>query len=140
MKSESFEAYTFINGRHRMQFARIYALLKETYWAKDRTVEAQRASMRHVLCYGVLDERRVQVGYARVLTDFATTFYLADVVVSPSLRGKGIGKAFLRYILSDPRLQNQKGILLTRNAQGFYEHEGFVRWGERCMLREQDHR
>lgn len=60
------------------------------------------------------------------------------MVVQRELRGAGLGKAFLQYLLNDPRFRNIKGILLTQDAQGFYEQFGFVRSGERCMLREWD--
>ena len=136
MKDQAYEGYTFTCKRYRLRFTDVRALLKTTYWANARTDATIRRSMRRTLCFGVLDARGRAVGFCRVLTDCATTYYLADVVLSEALRGQGIGLAFLRYVMSDERFCHLRGLLITRTAQGFYEHVGFTRYGERFMMKE----
>lgn len=140
MKEQQFGEYRFRQKRLWTRKKEVLALLSRTYWARERPWKQTKIALRNSLCFGVFDAKGKLVGMTRVLTDYATAFYLADVVVQEDLRGKGIGKAFLAYILSDTRFCNTKGILLTGDAQGFYEQFDFVRSGERCMLREYDKR
>ncbi len=140
MKDERYQGYIFSSKRWRLRKRDIMALLTTTYWANKRPWSQMKKALRHTIPFGVYDAKGRQVGMARVLTDYATTFYLADVVMQEELRGQGIGKAFMAYVLGDPRFANVKGILLTGTAHGFYEKFDFVRSGERCMLREYDKR
>ncbi len=136
MKDQPFKGYTFTCKRRRLAFPAVRALLCTTYWAKNRKDHIIRKSMRNTLCFGVLDASGKPVGFCRVMTDLATTFYLADVVLDERLRGQGIGLAFLRYVMSDERFCRLRGLLITSTAQGFYEHVGFTRYGERFMMKE----
>lgn len=136
MKDQHFGDYTFTCHRFRFRRKGVMPLLAQTYWAKMRKWSTVRRSIRGAIPFGVFDAHGKQVGFARVVTDCSTTYYLADVVIDESLRGKGVGIAFLRYILSDPRFNTRRGMLLTQTAHGFYEHEGFQRFGERLMMRE----
>lgn len=140
MKDQRYQEYRFSGKRWKMRKEDIMALLADTYWAKGRGWEQIRKALRHSLPFGIFDPKGKQVGLARVLTDFSTTFYLADVVVKEELRGSGLGTAFMAYVLSDPRFCNTKGMLLTRTAHGFYQRFGFVVEPRRCMLREYDKR
>lgn len=72
---------------------------------------------------------------ARVVTDFATTFYLADVIIDEKYRGKGIGKKLISTIVSDKRFSSLLGILVTKDAHGLYEHFGFVKDFKRAKTR-----
>jgi GNAT superfamily N-acetyltransferase len=82
-------------------------------------------SIQHSLCFGAfLDEK--QVGFARVITDFVTFAYIADVFVVPEHRGRGLAKRLMRAILAHAELQGLRRILLaTRDAHGLYAQFGF---------------
>lgn len=136
MKDQRYKGFTFTCKRRKLPLAPVRALLRATYWANSRSDCTIRRSMRHTLCFGVLNEKGAPVGFCRVLTDLATTYYLADVVLAEPLRGQGVGLAFLRYVMSDERFCHLRGLLITRTAQGFYEHVGFTRYGERFMMKE----
>lgn len=120
--------------RQRLQLDRIKALLAGTYWAHARSPETIERSIEHSICYGAYLDG-VQVGFARIVTDHATTFYLCDVVVDSACRGLGIGKKMVRHVLEDPQYEGMLGILATRDAHGLYEHFGFKPGGERFMSR-----
>ena len=109
-------------------------LLHTTYWAENRDPEVIRKSIENSIVFGVYDEDSL-IGMARVVTDFATTFYLADVVIDEKYRGNGIGKKLISTIVSDKRFSSLLGILVTRDAHGLYEHFGFKRDTERAMTR-----
>ncbi|MBE6883269.1 MAG: GNAT family N-acetyltransferase [Ruminococcaceae bacterium] len=118
--------YYISEERERIAPERVMELLKQSYWAEKRTLETIRTSMEHSLLYGVFEkETERQVAFARVITDFATTWYLCDVIVDEAHRGHGIGKMLIAHITSDPRLKDVFGMLLTRDAHGLYSQYGF---------------
>ena len=120
----------------KIPVSQLAELLHKTYWAENRPVEAMEQSVRHSLCYGAYDpEDGKLIGFARVITDYATTYYLCDVIVEEARRGKGIGKALLTEIVTDPRLCGLKALLLTRDAHGFYQHFGFREEPGRLMMK-----
>lgn len=94
-----------------MNFEKVNELLAQTYWANKRDDEKIRKSMENSLCYGAFNEGNEQIGFARVITDFATTYYICDVIVDEKYRGIGVGKALIKLITSDSRLQDMLGML-----------------------------
>ena len=117
----------------------VLKLLKQTYWAKDRSEDTIRKAINHSLCFGAyLTESKKQVAFARVITDYATTFYLCDVIVDEAFRGKGIGKKLVHTIVSDEKLKKLRGLLLTRDAHGLYGQFGFEKEKERGMTKNPD--
>ena len=120
----------------KIQVSQLAELLHKTYWAENRPVEAMEQSIRHSLCYGAYDpEDGKLIGFARVITDYATTYHLCDVVVEEAHRGKGIGKALLTEIVTDPRLCGLRALLLTRDAHGFYQRFGFREEPGKLMMK-----
>ena len=112
------------DDKNRLQIERICALLKTSYWAGERSRETIERSIEHSLCFGVYQNGE-QVGFARCVTDFATMFWLADVILDERVRGQGLGKALVDTILGHEQLQGLVGTLATRDAQGLYQRFGF---------------
>lgn len=128
--------YRIIDGAENMKLENIQRLLKMTYWADKRSPETVEKSVRNASCYGVyLDDVNKLVGFARVISDYATTFYLADVIIDPEYQRQGFGTALVSYVLSRPEYQGLRGILLTKNAHGLYRKFGFELNTERAMIR-----
>ena len=114
----------------------VIRLLRQSYWAAERSEQAIRTTIQHSLCFGAyLEENKQQIAFGRVLTDYAANYYLCDVIVDPAYRGKGVGKALVEAILFDKRLKDLKGILGTRDAKGLYEKYGFHIENNRFMIR-----
>ena len=110
----------------RLDRETIFQFLSQSYWAKGITREIVEQSIRHSLCFGAYLENK-QVGFARVVTDFATFAYLADVFVLETYRGQGISKLIVKSILGHPQLQGlRRWLLATRDAHGIYARFGFV--------------
>lgn len=100
-------------------------LSEEAYWCLGIPRETVESAIENSLCFGgyVGDD---QVAFARVVTDFATFGYLADVFVLPSHRGKGYSKLLIKTVMEHPRLQGlRRFYLVTRDAHGLYEQFGF---------------
>jgi GNAT superfamily N-acetyltransferase len=82
-------------------------------------------SIQNSLCFG-LYRAKEQIGFARVISDFATIAYLGDVFVLPEFRGRGLSKWLMQCVCSHPELQNlRRWILVTGDAHGLYERFGF---------------
>ena len=77
------------------------------------------------ICFGAYDGK-MQIGFARVITDSATFAYIGDVFVLPSHRGRGVSKQLMQAIRGHPDLQRlRRWHLLTRDAQVLYKQFGF---------------
>lgn len=122
----------------RLDLDVVHGFLSEaSHWAPRIPREIVARSIRHSLCFGAYDGQE-QVGFARVMSDYATFAYLADVFVLPSHRGRGIGKQLMATITSHPALQGLRiWLLYTRDAHGLYRQFGFTpsRCPERLMER-----
>src|ERR1700760_1076458 len=83
--------------------AYIHSFLSErSYWAKGIPVETTNRSIEHSLCFGIYRAGK-QAGFARVVTDYATFAWLADVFIDESQRGLGLGKKLVPAILAHPQ-------------------------------------
>lgn len=112
-------------------------LLSQSYWANDRPIEVIKKSIEQSLCFAIFDaETDVMVAFARVITDYATMYYLCDVIVDEKYRGNGLGKMLVDWITNkEDNLKGQYGVLLTRDAQGLYSQFGFSKYKESCMCK-----
>lgn len=124
----------------------IHSFLTNCYWAKGIPRDVIARSIEHSLCFGIYDGSQEfpglataarpgaplassapQVGFARVISDFATVAYLGDVFVLESHRGRGLGKWMMECIMQHPALQGlRRWILLTHDAHGLYQQFGFT--------------
>jgi GNAT superfamily N-acetyltransferase len=69
----------------------------------------------------------MQIGFARVVSDFTGFAYIADVFILPEHRKKGLSKWLMSIILSYPELQNmRRWMLATKDAHSLYEKFGFT--------------
>jgi GNAT superfamily N-acetyltransferase len=98
----------------------------ESYWAAGIPLHVAIRSIEHSLCFGLYKGGR-QTGFARVITDYATFGYLADVFVLEPHRGHGLSKWMLSVIRNHPDLQGfRRWMLATRDAHGLYAQFGFT--------------
>lgn len=126
----------------RLDLDVIHNFLTNCYWAKGVPREVVARSIDHALCFGVYDGSGAQVGFARVISDFATIAYIGDVFVLESHRGQGLGKWLMEMITQHPALQGlRRWMLTTRDAHALYTRVGFtpVRFPERYMERHDPH-
>jgi GNAT superfamily N-acetyltransferase len=124
--SESFDAYHISTDKEKLQLAIIHRYLSvESYWAKNIPLEIVARSIENSFCFGVYFKEE-QVGFACVVTDYATFAYLADVFILETHRGKGLSIRLIEYILSHEKLRSLRRYCLgTRDAHGLYEKFGF---------------
>lgn len=130
--------FTVSTDPSRLDLDAIHNFLTNCYWAKGVPREVVARSIAHALCFGVYDGSGAQVGFARVISDFATIAYVGDVFVLETHRGRGLGKWLMECITQHPALQAlRRWILTTRDAHGVYAQVGFtpVKFPERYMER-----
>ena len=82
--------YTISTERARLPLGVVHRWLsEESYWAKGIPLEVVQRSLDHSLNFGVYRGDEL-VGFARVVTDYATFAYVGDVFVLEEHRGKGL--------------------------------------------------
>ncbi len=102
-------------------------LSNRSYWAKGRSMETVRRSIQNSLCFGLYLQEGKQVGFARVVTDYAVFAWLMDVFILEEYRKKGLGKMLMKYIMEFPALQGlRRWGLGTEDAHGLYKQFGFT--------------
>ena len=101
-------------------------LSKESYWAKGRDIIIVKRSIGNSLCFGVYLNNK-QIGFARVISDYAVFAWLLGVFILPDFRGKGYGKRLMCTIMAHKKLQSVvRWGLGTDDAHGLYSQFGFT--------------
>ncbi|EFM12689.1 GCN5-related N-acetyltransferase [Paenibacillus curdlanolyticus YK9] len=126
--------YVITDNKTKLDIEVVSDLLSRSYWANERSRERIVKSIEGSVCYSVLHHDK-QIGFARVVTDGATMYYLADVFISEDYRGEGIGKKLVEVIVNQQDYEGLTGILGTLDAHSLYEQYGFEREPERFMRR-----
>ena len=120
-------AYLISTDKNRLDLATVHGYLTTSYWATDIPFEIVKKSIEHSLNFGVYYGEQ-QIGFARVITDYATFAYIGDVFILEEFRGRGLSKWLMEVIADHPELQRlRRWVLLTRDAHGLYEKTGFAR-------------
>lgn len=102
-------------------------LSTQSYWAMDRRWEDHLRAVVHSRCFAALDAAGETVAFARVVTDEVTFDWLADVMVLPDHRGRGLGQTLVESAVEDAELAEVERIVLgTRDAYGLYERRQSV--------------
>lgn len=115
----------YISCDKEIPISELMNLLKQTYWATERTEGDARKSLQHSVNFGAFDEKNCLIGFARVVTDFVSMYYICDVIVDEKHRGNGIGKALVEAIVNDKRFTTLSGLLKTKDAHGLYNQYDF---------------
>lgn len=130
--------YTISTDNNRLDIQTIHDFIaNQSYWAQGRAIETMQRALDNSLNFGLYKNEQ-QIGFARVVTDYATFAWIADVFVLPEYRGKGLSKWLMELILAHPELQGfRRWVLATKDAHRLYARFGFIalhrpeRWMER---------
>jgi GNAT superfamily N-acetyltransferase len=114
-----------------LDFATVHGWLTASYWSPGVSLEKVQKAARHsalvVSAWHRKDSSNVQVGYCRVVSDQTRFAWLADVYVDSAHRGRGLGRAIVKFALTHPDLADVRFWLLgTQDAQGVYAALGFT--------------
>ncbi|HTE42081.1 MAG TPA: GNAT family N-acetyltransferase [Steroidobacteraceae bacterium] len=129
------DSFVLSTDKTKLQLTVIHGFLTTSYWAPSIPLSVVEKCIANSLCFGLF-ERDAQIGFARIVSDFATFAYLADVFVLPDWRGRDLSKFMMECIKSHPDLQNlRRWSLATADAHGLYARFGFtsLKRSERAM-------
>lgn len=132
MNGENWRKDNFLisTDKDRLQFKRIHEFLsKEAYWSLEIPLDIVIKAAEGSWCFGLYDEAKVetpQIGYARIVSDYATFAWICDVFVFSTYRGEGLAQWLLQIIMNHKMLQGLRRICLTtKDAHRLYEKFGF---------------
>jgi len=131
--------YTISTRREKLNIETIHNFIStQSYWGIGRPIEVVKKSIENSFPFGIYYSEEM-IGFARVVTDYATFAWIADVFILEEHRGKGLSKWLMEVILNHPELQGfRRWVLATKDAQGLYAKYGFIplkrpeRWLERA--------
>ncbi|RKS01471.1 GNAT family N-acetyltransferase [Flavobacterium sp. 102] len=117
---------TVSTDKNKFDVPFIQNFLKDIYWAAGRTIEEVQTTIDASVCFGIyLDDK--QIGFARVITDYAVFAYLMDVFIDEQHRGNGYSSLLIETMMKEPQLQQVKiWRLATSDAHFLYEKFGFT--------------
>ncbi len=123
-----FGAYSITTDKSKMDVIAIHDFLsKHSGWSDNIPLETVQTSIEHSLNFGLFHKQQ-QIGFARVISDYATIAYLGDIYVLESYRGKGLSKQLMEAVMNHPNLQGlRRWILLTSTADWLYKKYGFTK-------------
>lgn len=110
----------------RLDLGVIHGYLTQSYWSPGVPRDVVEKAIANSLCFGLYDDLR-QVGFARVVTDYARFAYLCDLFVLKDHRGQGLGKWLVECVVECDLLEGIRVICLaTSDAHGLYAQYGFA--------------
>lgn len=119
------DEYIFSTDKEKLDLDTIFNFISNSYWGNGTTKNIIKKTIDNSFCFGVYHENK-QIGFARIVTDFAVFGYIADVFILEEYQGKGIGKRLVEFIISHPDIKRIRRLLLaTKDAHGLYKKYGF---------------
>lgn len=100
-------------------------LLGATHWGSRRPRPVVEKLIEHSLCFSLFCGQ-VQIGFARVATDYTVFSWLSDLVIADDYRKQGLGEWLLTCVLQHPDIRGTQFVLQTSDAHGLYARFGFA--------------
>jgi len=129
--------YLVSTDKSKIDVDAVHHFLSQSYWAEGIPKDVVHRGIDNSLCFAIYHRDKL-TGFARVISDFATFAYLADVFIMPEERGRGLSKWLMQLIINHPQLQGlRRFILATKDAHSLYTQFGFTPFDkpERWMQR-----
>ena len=129
------EGYQLSFDKTDLQFERIFEYLSNSYWSPNIRRDVVERQIANSLCIGAYDKNGIQIGFARLVTDYGRFAYLADVYVLEEHQGKGIAQAMVQSLMDHDDVKTVgHWTLATKDAHSLYAKLGFEQAGERYMM------
>ncbi|MEM6160178.1 GNAT family N-acetyltransferase [Erwinia sp. P6884] len=119
------EDYLISTDKTKLDISAIHRYLTRSTWAGGIDEETVVNSVQHSLNFGVFYQGS-QIGFARVITDYATFAYLCDVYILEEHQGNSLGRWLMTCFHAHPVFAHLRRILLfTTTASWLYEKFGY---------------
>jgi len=136
-KNKEWNGYLITTDPRKMQVNAIHQwLATKSHWAINIPFDTVKGMVENSFCIGVFTKDNLQIGFARLITDYVVFAYLADVYIEKEHRGKGLSKMMMDMMMEEEWVQNLRRLFLaTKDAHKLYEKYGFskLRYPERMM-------
>lgn len=121
-----FDDFSITTDKSKMDIVAIHDFLSNySGWSNHIPLEKVKISIENSLNFGLFHKGE-QIGFARVISDFATIAYLGDIYILENYRGQGLSKKLMEAVMNHSNLQGlRRWILLTSTADWLYEKYGF---------------
>ncbi len=123
-------AITVSDRPHDIDFEFVYRFLsEESVWAVGIGRDTQQRAIESSLCLNAFVDKQ-QVGFARVVTDYATFAWVDDVFVDPDYRGQHVAHELMLAIMQHAALGSVASWWLSSSnpdARALFEKHGFER-------------
>ncbi len=122
--------------KYLLDFDWVFAQLRNTYWGQNLDPMRLKEAIEKSICFGLYmadAEGRHQIGFARVVTDFATFSSLMDVIVEEKHRRKGYGTILMKAVLGHRAVTNTMNVISSRHAVEFYRKFGYKVLDDKVM-------
>lgn len=118
-------SYLVSTDREKLDVKAIHRYLTRSTWAKGINLDTVATSIENSLNFGIY-HHDTQIGFARLITDFATFAYLCDVYVLEEYQGEGLGRWMMECLHNNPLFEQLRRIMLfTTTAPWLYEKFGY---------------
>lgn len=123
-------AFVLSDDSARLDLQAMHDYLSQSYWSPGIPFETMAHAVAHSLSFGLYHDG-AQIGFCRVITDYATFGYLADVYVLEAYRRQGLAEWMMRVVHDHPSLQGfRRWVLVTRDAHPLYAKIGYTALAE----------
>ena len=129
MQENSFErdGYRLTDRRGAFDTTLAHRLLSTSYWSPGIPLETVAKAAENAWTFSLLAPNGGFAGMARFITDRATFAYLADVIIEPTHRGRGLGKWLIASLHGLPEIMAcRRLMLMTADAQPLYAGIGYT--------------
>lgn len=118
-------SYLVSTDREKLDVKAIHRYLTRSTCAKGINLDTVATSIENSLNFGIY-HHDTQIGFARLITDFATFAYLCDVYVLEEYQGEGLGRWMMECLHNHPLFEQLRRIMLfTTTAPWLYEKFGY---------------
>ena len=131
-----YNGFLFTSNKELMNVNAVHKWLSEiSYWKKNIPFTTVETALENSFCVSVLKDQK-QIGFSRLITDYTTFAYFADVYILEEYRNNGFSKKMIELVLTLDWVQNLQRIMLgTLDAHDLYKKYGFseMKFPERFM-------
>ena len=99
-----------------IDLARVQLFLKGTVWQSGIGPKTLGRALNNSLCISAFDDN-LQIGFARAVTDRATSCWIDDVFVDPAHRGQGVAGRMIESIVQHSELRSVASWFLSSSNQ-----------------------
>jgi len=128
------EGYVLTTDKKKLNTTVIHKQLSASEWTKGITFDTVKRSIKKSLCFGLYYEG-IHVGFARVVSDYATLSYISDIFIIGNHNSLELLGWMVDSIMTHPEIKDVRNWLIkTDNDFDFYDARGFIKYDDADKL------